>query len=137
MNFNTGDDVWVVKYKQAGMSSADIAKKLGKTAAEIDKRWEEILIESKRQQESGHADLQNQFSVLCQQYQLLGQSLKLIAGGLSDIASPLELSSFLEGPNPLVNAEELCRRFIILRPFSYKDPIAVLEEEEKRRQVSN
>jgi hypothetical protein len=74
------------------------------------------------------------FTVLCHQYQLVGESLKLMSEMISNTATEEELEQVV----PRYVLEELQRRFIILRRFEPQmeveesvDNKLVAKEEEK------
>jgi hypothetical protein len=73
------DDNHILKLKSLSFSDERIAKKLGMTPEQVAERWKQIQEEMARMQENGYSDLCNCFTIMCQQYQLLGGSLRILA----------------------------------------------------------
>lgn len=112
---NITDETYLLKLKMAGISSASIAQRLGITKEEVERRWQLLQKKMEAMQKSGHQGLINQFTLLCGQYQLMGESLKIIAGALGNEVSTEELKAAIV-PDAEKTLENL-RSFIILRPF--------------------
>lgn len=121
------DDGMLLKYKEAKFTDEVIAKKMGITPEEVQRRWETLVTKSKEANRAGYFDLCEQYRILCQQYQLLGESLKIVAGALGEAASSEAIRSQIT-KDPEETLRNLCRSFIILKPFTPADPEKMLEE---------
>lgn len=132
------DENYLIKLKAGQMSDAAIARRLGVTEQEVAFQWADLVRRMAKQGASGHGDLLAAFSILCSQYQSIGESLKLIAGGINDVPDWTELgsviSSVLEGVEEgkvKALAEKLLEHFIILQPFRLSTPEEQLKQQEK------
>lgn len=128
-------EYWILKYKSAHWTSENIAKKLSTTPQEIDRIWESMVAQSKSETANGSLPLAHQFTVFAYQYQLLGESLKVMASALSNEATTTEIRQLIDS-DPLASAERIRSRFIVLRPFQFQDPEKALQDGLKR-QVMN
>ena len=133
---NTSDDAWLIKYKQVGLSDKVIAQKLGVPLEEIQQRWKDLMDQSARLNQAGYDNLAAQYHTLCGQYQLMGESLKLVAMALSDVA-PIDEIRMAIVSDPEKTLMNLTQSFIILRPCRQVDPSIALEESLKRTQAGN
>lgn len=139
----SNDDVYLVKLKGAGFPVAFIAARMGISIQEVERRWEAIQKASTAAQTSGYLDLSAQFTVMCHQYQLVGESLKIIAGALHNQASAEEIRTALCCAEPLSQEQadaiqqKLLTSYIVLRPFTPVDPEKALQETTKQIQKGN
>lgn len=114
----TQDDAYLVKLKQLGVPQAQIAAKLGKTEAQIDEMWKAITTEVAHATERGYQSLVERWTMLCHQYQLVGESLKVIGGALSEVMTEKELLALVESAYTKKDlVQVLMTRAIVLRPF--------------------
>ena len=121
----------LLKYKEAGFSDAAIGAKLGMTEDEVKVKWAELLQISQQRNVSGYVDLTVQFTVLCHQYQLLGESMKIVAGALGNMMPPNEIKALITA-DPEQTFKNLSTSCIILRPFVQVDPEQSLQESLKK-----
>jgi len=118
------------------MSTGTIATRLNISAVEVEKRWKRIREGTLAAEENGHTQLCQQYAVLCHQYQLLGESLKIISHAISDELNPEELA-ILVVDDKEQTLDNLRRNAIILRPFKPVDPAQSLQEHLEAKQKSN
>lgn len=121
------DDKMLVKLKQAGLSNLRIAQRLGITEADVEVAWKRIIEAAETAPLAGHDAMQTQYTVLCHQYQLLGESLKIIAGGIGNAMSPSEIRALLT-TDPEQSLQNLLKSCIILRPFTPVDPCEAFQK---------
>lgn len=123
------NDAYLVKLKQAKIADEIIAGKLGISIQQVNERWEEILRQVMATEMNGHGELINHFNVLCHQYQLLGESLKIFGKAICNIVPQSELLGLLkEGSTVQQMVATLSERCIILRPFVPLTPQESLEQ---------
>jgi len=130
------DDGLLLKYKQAGWTDEAIAKKFGLTVEEIQKRWAVLLNREKQQSATGYDDLSAQYLILSHQYQLMGESLKALAMGLSAVPTLGEVADCITG-DPQETLKRITSSFILLEPYKAVDPIASLEAHLGKTHESN
>jgi len=130
------DEKLLVKYKTAGLPNHNIAHKLGISVSEVERRWAEIE-ELAKQMDCGYIDLVAQYTLLCQQYQLIGESLKIISGALSERMTISEVDEIIASAKPGEVALKLISSAIVLRPFKGIDPNASLKESTQKMQQGN
>lgn len=126
----------LVKYKNAKMPDDMIAAKMGISVEKVNNMWTAICEQVKQIQSTGYEDLKKQWWIFCQQYELLGESLKLIAGALSNVMPAPEIAELLTD-NKADTLKNLTSRCIVLRPYAFTDPIQSLEQSTKRLQKNN
>lgn len=117
----------IEKYKGAGLPDELICKRLGITSEELNQRWGQILKDARTKEVSGYGELILQFNLLCQQYQVLGESLKVIAMTLGNCMSPAEIRELIK-PNPEETLDNLVQKCIVLRPFHAPDMEKMITE---------
>lgn len=113
---NVTDELLILKYKMAGMSEKAIAAKLGITEEEVVKRLTSVIDRFSNSAENGYGQLTTAYLRLCNQYQLVGDSLKEVARALGNTASSEEVRVCLSS-NPEESLQKLLSSFIILHPF--------------------
>lgn len=131
MHNKVTDETYLLKLMTAGVPADTIAKRLGITPEEVHQRWALLQEKMKALQKSGYQALVDQFTMLCAQYQLLGESLKIIAGALGNEVSPEEVKASIVA-NPEQTYQNLAQ-YIILHPFVPVSP----EESLKRTLEGN
>lgn len=126
------DGDYLIKLKTAGLSDAQIAKRLNMPVDQVAVVWAKILAELNAKLTCGYVQLCDTFKTLALQYQQLGESLKVVSMALSEPMSAEEVRSILTDGTDL--GEQLGKKFlddaigillknaIILRPFALKDP---------------
>lgn len=132
------DQEYLIKLKSQNWKDADIAKRLSCTVQEVEAAWEGICASAAQTVASGYPQLAQQWLALCNQYQLVGISLRAIGEGIHKTYSAEEIRQFLlascDGEyltkEALINdvVENLFRNAIILRPFVSVNPAKVLED---------
>lgn len=130
------DMALLVKYKNAGMSDAVIASKLGLKEAQVREKWLELLQLSETASSAGYLDLSQQFTIMAHQYQLLGESMKIIATALSDRMGMDEIKGLITS-DPKQTLKNLWESSIILKPFVAVDVNKSFEESRKRDAEGN
>lgn len=130
------DDAYLIKLVGAKMPIHMIAMRVGATVAEVEARWKELQAVAHAAQESGHQNLCNQVAVLAHQYQLVGESLKILAGAVGASMSPAELRPLITA-DPEQTLENLFKHCIILKPFTPVDPVESLERHLKQVREGN
>lgn len=124
------DDIYLLKMKQAGASDESIATKLGLSAKEVQRIWSDMHKLKEQMEQSGYLKLQEQWMQLCYQYNLVGSSLKFIAGAVNNGTSPDKLREAIKScPEGTDLAQHLLGKFIILNPYpAVQDPARDLNE---------
>lgn len=127
----TEETKYLIKLKGAGFTDATIAKKLGIPEAEVVRQWKELEAAFLSGSLSGFAAFCDHVTVTAHQYQLLGESLKIMAEVLSNPVSEKELREMVVADidQTIKNLQSRC---IMLRPF-----IPVTPEESIRRTTKN
>ncbi len=110
------DDHYLYKLKVAGMSDQKIARRLSTSEQEIARRWVRILEEVREQQASGYNQLCDFFTNMCKQYELLGESLKVMGGAIGTIMPPENIRAMID-PDPEKTVQNLRTRALVLFPF--------------------
>lgn len=125
----TNQDQYLVKLKGMGWSNEKIAAKLSTTPEEVEKQWQAIIRMGNNLMASGYVDLQAQFNVLAHQYQLVGESLKAVCGGLGDVYHPSQLKKVIDSLPPGKDlAEHLLENCIILHRYIPVSPEKALSD---------
>lgn len=124
---NLTPEAYMAKLKQAGWSNQRIAERLGWTEEQVAARWEEIFASSVSKLESGYIHLVQHFNNLSLQYNLLGESLKILGAALDQV--PLEelRRVFAEIPQEQAAPEYISENFMVFRKFIPPDISAGLE----------
>lgn len=123
----TFDDKYMLRLKSAKVSDKVIAAKLGITEDELQKRWAKMVAELSTALTSTYGLLVDQITVMANQYQLLGESLKIVCNAVGNQLSREELEALVvdNREQTLANLRDNC---IILRPFEPVDPKKALED---------
>src|SRR5918992_5706679 len=96
----TEDQITISKYKSLGKSNNWIAAKMGWKPERVEKEWKEITAKANQVLTTGFEKLCYHFQLLCQQYSLVGESLKVIATALDNTMPDDELRELIkEDPN--------------------------------------
>lgn len=109
-------DAYMVKMISAGKTNEQIAAKLGMTPLQVSVRWEKIKAEAEANQTNGYYSLCDKFTVLVNQYQLMGETLKVIAFALGQVVPEEELVKIITS-NPEETLKNLKTKTIILRAY--------------------
>jgi len=126
-------DAYFIKLKAAGRSDKQIAARLGWSVEKVQAKWNELLAINEAMAGNKYADLQAQWLVFTNQYQLLGASLVAIGTGLGNIYQPEELKKLLHECGELEVdrvVAHLLKHCIILKPYVAQVPEDVLNESE-------
>lgn len=123
-----GDDELLVKYKNVGWDDERIGKKLGISPEEVDKRFKSLIERAERIIASGLANLQTHFGITCNQYQLLGDSLKVVAEAFSNAMTPDEIRELIVDDKE-ETLRNLTKMAIVLKPFIASSPQEALKNE--------
>ena len=115
------DDVYLAKMKLAGKDNLFIGKKLGMTTAEVEARWASLQNVAEALFANGFVDLHQQAATLSIQYQMLGESLKVLLLALENMVTAEMIRPHIvaDGEKTIQNLQ---RAFIILPPFSLPPP---------------
>lgn len=124
------DDAILVRYKATGMPDERISQKMGITIEEVQIRWKR-LVETAQPVIDSVTGLVNQFNVLALQYQLLGESLKIIAGALHNQMTPTEIRTLVTN-DPEETVRNLIKSCIMLRPFVPINPVDSLKAHQEK-----
>lgn len=109
------DDLhYLIKLKQIGLADQVIAEKMGKSESAVAAMWEEFLA-TQSMYGNGYPILVERFTTLCLQYELVGESLKHIAGILSNRVTIQEMKREVEGKDKEAAIAALANAFIILK----------------------
>jgi len=122
------DDSYLFKLKTAKVVDAIIARKLGITVEEMNRRWDRIVADLKASEHNGYNALCDQFTIMANQYQLLGGSLKVMAKVIGSVMTSREMEELVTS-DPKQTLENLRKNCIVLRCFTPVSP------EEGLRQV--
>lgn len=131
------DDNLLIKYKTARIKDDVIASKLGISVEEVNLRWNQLVEIANQSKANGHEDLCVQFNTLSLQYQLLGESLKIVGAALGDVLPMSEVSKLIVEGNKAQTLKNLSEQCIILRPFTPVNPVEALEAATQAIQQSN
>lgn len=123
------NDVYLLKLKNLGWSNEKIAAKMGLEVQEVQRRWEALIAETQVNEGNGYNQFCDLFTTMANQYQLLGASLKVVAGVLGNVATNAELEKIITA-DPEQTLKSLRKDFIILRKF-----IPITTEEALRQTV--
>lgn len=121
------DEKYLIKLKGAGFLNSAIAKKLGISESDVERRWKELESKFDSATASGYSAFCDTVTVMAHQYQLLGESLKIVASALGDRLTEKELDALVV-PDREQTLKNLRHNCIILRPF-----IPVTPEESLKR----
>jgi CTP synthase (UTP-ammonia lyase) len=133
---NIDDDKVLVRYKMAGIPNHLIAAKMGISVNEVERRWKDLEAIAK-EMDSGYVALVAQYTVLCQQYQLLGESLKIISSAISNRMTIADVDAIIASCKPEEISLKLMSSSIILRPFIQVNPEESLKESTQRIHQGN
>lgn len=125
----TTDDQYIFAWVNGGRRHAWIAKKLAMKEEDVQERYDQIAARLKSQEADG-VNMEGQltdFNNLCLQYQTMGETLKIVANGMSNVAQYDEVLALVvqerkNGANDEDITLELMNRFIIMRAW----PIAAV-----------
>lgn len=120
------DDQYLVKLVSVGTNPKVIAAKLNITEQEVALRWKRIQKQAETVEFDGYAELCGQFTILANQYQLVGESLKLVASALSRKASNQELLSLI-GKTDKETLHNLKTKVIVLKNHTIQNPAESLK----------
>jgi len=112
----TENDKYIIKLKQLSWTNSQIARKLGITESQVDERWKFIQNSLISAHESGYAAFLDVFTNACHQYQLLGESLKILAGVVGNRLTESELSSLIT-EDRAETIKNLTSHCLVLHPF--------------------
>jgi len=127
---------WLLKYKSAHWTDEAIAKKLGISVQEVSRIWVQMQEQAQRSVANGSLDLSRQFTVMAYQYQLIGESLKILGGALGNEASLEEIEKLID-EDKKASAERIRSQLIVLRHFQFEDPEKVLQDHLARQAAGN
>lgn len=106
----------VLKMKSVGMPDDVIAQRMELTTDQVRTIVVCAIQEIESSKKNGYVDLSAAFTKLCFQYQLLGESLKVVCGAMASSASVQEIKAVISNhPNP---EAALLDNFIVLRKFT-------------------
>lgn len=109
-------DYFILKYKTAGKSDDIISKKLGMSVKAINERHAQLVAEAETRKENGFMALRDQWTIMCHQYELLGQSMVAVGQAFGNLMPPEEMKQLITS-----DPEETLRNFqtkaIILRQY--------------------
>jgi len=111
------DDRHLVKLKLSKVPDAHIAAKFGITKEALEIRWQRVQREIRDAAQGSFAQLVDQFTVMAHQYQLLGESMKIVAGAIGDTMPSEEIRALI-GENDEETLRNLKTKAIVLRPFT-------------------
>jgi len=94
-------DKYLVKMVHLQRPVEEIAKKLGWSVERVEQRWGELKEESLEIQKGAYGALVEKFTLLAHQYQLMGDTLKVLGGILGEPLSLAEASALLKDPSVL------------------------------------
>jgi DNA-binding Lrp family transcriptional regulator len=117
---NAMDDKYILKMKFARQSNATIAAKLGVTEKEVVERLAYLHRLGETIMVNGYANLSEQFTTMAYQYQLLGESLKIVATSLGELMPEAEVAALVDkDPNQTVT--NFLTKAIVLRPAKIQE----------------
>lgn len=131
----TDHDRYLIKQKSAGIPDYKIAQRMGMTAAEVDRRWTEIVDELEAQKVSGIEDLNARFLLMCQEYVLLGTSLRVMGAALGNLTTDDELRALLDTEDKEAAFKALRKSCIVLRAFVPPSPEVEMQTEKTQPPV--
>jgi len=110
-------DHYLIKLKGARLADEAIAARLGWTLPQVQQRWIEIQESVQRQRANGYIRLAQCFEELCLQYQLVGNSLRVIAAGLGQAMPEEEIKALIRA-DPAETLKNLTTQAIVLKVFA-------------------
>lgn len=123
----TEDEKYLIKLKGAGFSDLQISKKLGISVEAVEQKWKLIEKTFIIGKESGYGAFCDHVTIAAHQYQLLGESFKVIAEVLSGRMSEAELEALIV-PDPKQTLKNLQSHCIVLRAFVPVSPAEALSK---------
>jgi hypothetical protein len=130
MSNKINSDNVIVRMKQAMAPDFLIASKLGWTEAQVKERWALLQEQAKKEMGNGYDELIGAWTVHCSIFQNMGYSLRQLAEGLSNEASPDEVNKIIGDDS---RTGELMRSFIILKKFVPRTPEEMLKDDLARQ----
>lgn len=130
------NDLYLVKLKGAGLTDKEIGQRMNLSIEQVEMNWKRIQRELQSTSVQSSLALFNQYTVLCHQYLLVGESLKIISGALANEASSEELRRCC-GATYEETVKNIKQNFIVLRPFTPIDPEESLKQSIKTAQGAN
>jgi len=130
------DDALIVKYKSMGMTNARISCKMGIPTEEVERRWRRIVTTVQSHQRSGTTALVDQMRTTVLQYQLVGESLKVLTDAFANAITPSELRALISD-DPEQTVQNLFNNCILLRPFIPSNPADALLESQQKQEAGN
>ena len=125
------DDAKVlIKLKKAGFADHIIAQKMGISVEQVQERWNDLQVLSK--EVNGHGDFVMQYEHMCHQYQLLGESMKIVAHCIGAAMTFAEIRALIVPNDVDATIKNLHEKCIMLRPFVAVDPEESLRKHLKR-----
>ncbi len=115
------DDLYLIKLKKAGAIDSFIAERLGISVDEVKRRWTQVQLEALSQETASYGSLCEMFTLMAAQYQLLGESLKVIGTALGNVMFDEEITKLID-KDPAKTLANLKANSIVLRPFVMPAP---------------
>jgi hypothetical protein len=119
-------DLLLLKYMSVKMPIERISQKLGITTNEVLTRWRRLQ-ETAQSIQSSQADLAQQLNVMALQYQLLGESLKIVVKAVGNSVTPTELRALITA-DPEETVRNILKACIVLRAFVPINPVESLQQ---------
>ena len=114
------DDGYLIKLKSLGIPDKQIAAKLGLSLGEVERKWDQLVRETACRTANGYIELCEKFNNMALQYQILGDSLKIVGGMLGEIMREDEIRALITS-HPEDTLKNLLMKAIVLRPFVSPD----------------
>lgn len=115
------NDEYIAKMVQAGIPAKRIADKLGMTEDDVVQRWKYLQQWATSIHENGMVKLVGAFTVLCNQFELLGGSIKLFSMTLNKALTPKQIDELLKLDKEQL-ADALKNQYIVLPAFMPEAP---------------
>lgn len=121
MSGRINDDSYLIRALSTGVPINVIASKLRMKESEVLARKEEIIRMVEDQTANGYLALCDFFHIFAHQYQLLGESMKIMGQALGNAATDAELKKLIT-TDPEETLRNIRLNCIVLRPYVAKDP---------------
>lgn len=114
----TTDLSLIASYRRRGMPCEWIMAKMGISPETYEAACAALDGAEARLKSTGYQNLANVFTLLCHQYQLVGDSLKAMGEGLQNVVTEAEILAKLKTGTVEEQARDIASSFIILHPFT-------------------
>ncbi|QDP54876.1 MAG: hypothetical protein Unbinned3891contig1000_74 [Prokaryotic dsDNA virus sp.] len=128
---------WIIKYKTMGWTDEQVAVKVGWEPEKVRDFWKDVQQVVSEDQSQDGQKLGQAFGILCQQYELVGYSLRVMSGILSSSVKRSDLIKCVVPNDPEATVTNILSKFHVTEHYKGEiDPTILLEEDIKRRNAT-